>query len=176
MRSDNCGAARSIATLRSSFDTGVIAAMPKLRRFATSLTRAAAPADDLLQDTLERAMRARGQFREGTNLEAWLFTIMRNKFRSDLRQTGRRGPHLDITDLDHLFATPGGQEGMTDIGDFATAYAALPSQERETLYMVGVMGLNYQEASERLSVQVGTIKSRTSRARARLNRTLDQHA
>lgn len=168
----------TISTSRScaSFDEGVIGAIPKLRRFATSLTRAAAPADDLLQDTLERAMRARSQFREGTNLEAWLFTIMRNKFRSDLRQSGRRGPHLDITDMDHLFAISGSQEGRADIGDFAEAYATLPSQERDTLYLVGVMGLNYQEASERLDVEVGTIKSRTSRARAKLNRMLDHHA
>lgn len=158
------------------FDDGVVEAIPKLRRFATSLTRAVAPADDLLQDTLERAMRARNQFREGTNLEAWLFTIMRNKFRSDLRQSGRRGPHLDITDMDHLFAISGSQEGRADIGDFAEAYATLPSQERDTLYLVGIMGLNYQEASEQLDVEVGTIKSRTSRARAKLNRILEHHA
>ncbi|MDF1720147.1 MAG: sigma-70 family RNA polymerase sigma factor [Minwuia sp.] len=157
------------------FNDGVITAIPKLRRFAISLTRSTAGADDLLQDTMERAMRARHQFQTGTNLEAWLFTIMRNKFRSDLRQSGRRGQHVDITDVEHLFATSGNQEGRADISDFAMAYATLPSQERDTLYLVGVMGMDYQEASKELDVEIGTVKSRTSRARAKIHRFLDQH-
>ncbi len=151
-----------------AFVEGLERAMPKLRRFARSLTRSSATADDLVQDTMEKALLKHHQFQDGTNQDAWLFTILQNRFRSDLRRSSRRGPHSDIADLEHLVPTKGDQAAHCEMRDFARAFARLPEQERVTLYMVGVEGLSYEEAAEALQVEVGTIKSRTSRARHKI--------
>ncbi len=143
-------------------------AMPSLRRFGLHLCQSHAMADDLTQDTLERAIARHHQFHRGTNLKAWLFTILKNCFWSDMRRSSRRGPHVDISDFEHLLPMLGEQNGRVEMRDFARAMDALSSHERVTLYLVGIEGLSYAEASEMLNVEIGTIKSRTSRARQKL--------
>ncbi|WP_416899444.1 MAG: sigma-70 family RNA polymerase sigma factor [Minwuia sp.] len=167
-RADVTETAQAAACPEHAFVEGLQDAMPGLKRYARYLTRSDAAADDLTQDTMEKAIKSHRQFRRGTNLEAWLFTILQNRFRSDLRRDGRRGHHLDIGDHEHLMPVSGDQAAGCDVRDFARAFARLPLQERATLYLIGVEGMSYAEAAELLDVEVGTIKSRTSRARQKL--------
>ena len=149
------------------FREGLIKEMPNLRAFAISLCGRHAQADDLVQETLLKAWSNVGSFTPGTNLRAWLFTILRNTFYSSHRRTSR-----EVQDTDGIFservAVPAPQESAIDMADFRIALEKLPEDQREALIMVGASGLSYEEAAEICGVAVGTIKSRVNRARVRL--------
>lgn len=142
-----------------------------LRAFARTLARDASQADDLVQETLMKAWANRDKFAEGTNLRAWLFTILRNTFYSAFRKTRRE---ISDTDGEHAqkLATRPAQDHAMAMQDFETALAQLPDDQREAVVLVGAAGLSYDEAAEVLSVATGTVKSRVSRARARLGELL----
>jgi RNA polymerase sigma-70 factor (ECF subfamily) len=142
--------------------------IPSLRRYARSLTRDPDDADDLMQDSLERAISRRHQFRPGTNLRAWLFTIVRNRHYDTLRGRQRRGWHAPIESYEARLRTPARQLDRLDMRDFRRAFFALPRADRRILYLIGVEGLSYEQAADRLGVANGTVKSRLSRARDRL--------
>lgn len=149
----------------------MLAAVPSLRAYARSLAHNIDDADDLVQDTLVRAISRIDTFEPGTNLNAWLFTILRNKFYSTWRKRAR-----EFEDPDGLHAASlswhGEQEGHLDFQDFLRAFAALNVDQREALMLVASMGLSFEEAAEIMGVAVGTAKSRVIRARARLARAL----
>ena len=151
----------------AEFREGLIKEMPNLRAFAISLSGRHAQADDLVQETLLKAWSNVGSFTPGTNLRAWLFTILRNTFYSSHRRTSR-----EVQDTDGIFservAVPAPQESAIDMADFRVALEKLPEDQREALIMVGASGLSYEEAAEICGVAVGTIKSRVNRARVRL--------
>lgn len=155
------------ATPSAVFREGLIKEMPNLRAFAISLCGRHAQADDLVQETLLKAWSNVGSFTPGTNLRAWLFTILRNTFYSSHRRTSR-----EVQDTDGIFservAVPAPQESAIDMADFRIALEKLPEDQREALIMVGASGLSYEEAAEICGVAVGTIKSRVNRARVRL--------
>ena len=138
-----------------------------LRAFALSLTRNPANADDLVQDTIVKAWTKIGTFQPGTNMRAWLFTILRNTFYSERRKRKREVADSDGTYADTLFEKPS-HDGRLAMGDFRRAFDQLSAEHREVLILVGASGFGYDEAAEMMGVAVGTVKSRASRARARL--------
>ncbi len=153
------------------FRTGLLASVPALRRFALSLAREPAAADDLVQDALLRAWRGRRGFEPGTNLEAWLFTILRNVFYSRHRRQTREVSDSDGDYAGRLAAAPE-QGGHLDLQDVRAALDRLAPVMREALVLVGIENLSYEEAAAVMECQIGTAKSRVWRARAQLARML----
>jgi RNA polymerase sigma-70 factor, ECF subfamily len=153
------------------FKRDLLAVLPNLRAFAVSLCGNVDRADDLMQDAILKAWGAQDSFRTGTNIRAWIFTILRNEFYSFMRKQGR-----EVQDSDGFFtenlAVPPSQNGMLDLQDFSKALAELPQDQREALLLVGASGFAYEEAAEICGCRVGTIKSRVSRARVRLRISL----
>lgn len=152
------------------------AVVPRLRRYARALTGSREAADDLTQDTLERAWHKRALWRAGTDLRAWTFTIMHNVFVNGTRR-GRALAPLDDTPLEDTRAAPGASvETGVVLRELARALALLPDEQREVLLLVGLEQFSYAEAAEVLGVPIGTVMSRLSRARERLRLLLDAGA
>src|SRR3954470_12050194 len=137
----------------------MLAALPSLRAFALSLTNAREIADDLVQDTLVRAWSHLHQFQPGTNMGAWLFTILRNIFYSQCRRTKHEIEDPDGSYAGRLSTAPD-QNARCDVQDMLKALAKLPLEQREALILVAAEGLSYEEAAQVCEVAVGTIKSR----------------
>jgi len=145
----------------------MLAALPSLRAFALSLTNAREIADDLVQDTLVRALAKIDQFEPGTNMGAWLFTILRNNFYSQCRRTKHEVEDPDGSYAARLWAPPE-QHAKCDVQDMLRALGKLPADQREALLLIVAEGLSYEEAAQVCEVAVGTIKSRASRGRVHL--------
>jgi RNA polymerase sigma-70 factor (ECF subfamily) len=150
-----------------TFRDGLLAAIPSLRAFAFSLIGRSDRADDLVQETLSKAWAHQTSFQPGTNLRAWLHTILRNEFYSQMRKRKR-----EVEDADGVFSRNLGvhpsQHGYLDMADMRGALAELPNDQREALLLVAASGFSYEQAAEICGVAVGTIKSRVNRARNRL--------
>ncbi len=147
-----------------AFVDGVLASVTSLRAFAISLTRDADQAEDLVQETVLRAISKQEQFVAGTNLQAWLFTILRNQFFSDHRKSLREVEDGDGSYAATMIALPD-QDDRIMIHDLEAALHKLPEGQREALLLVGADGLSYEEAAQVLGCAVGTVKSRVNRAR-----------
>src|SRR6201989_1994321 len=154
-------------TMRSSVRDAMLAAVPSLRAFAISLCGNVDRADDLGQETLLRAMANIDSFQPGTNMSAWLFTILRNLFRSEYRKRRREVADSEGTYAETLKTQPK-QTSRVEFEEFRTALAKLPADQREALILVGASGFSYEEAAGICGCAVGTIKSRVNRARTRL--------
>ncbi len=141
--------------------------LPALRAYAINLTRNVATADDMVQDTVVKAWTNIDKFQPGTNMRAWLFTILRNTFYSSRRKTNREVPDVDGAFTARLSEKPA-HDGRLQMADFQKAFVQLPDEQRETLVLVGAAGFSYEEAAEMCGVAVGTIKSRANRGRKRL--------
>jgi RNA polymerase sigma-70 factor (ECF subfamily) len=150
--------------VNEGFANGVLASVTSLRAFAISLTRDADQAEDLVQETLLRAISKHEQFVDGTNLQAWLFTILRNQFFSEHRKSLREVEDGDGSYAASMIALPD-QEDRVMIHDLEAALDKLPEGQREAIMLVGVDGLSYEEAAQVLGCAVGTVKSRVNRAR-----------
>ncbi len=152
---------------KGSFKDELVSEIRSLRAFAVSLCGSMTLADDLVQEALLRAWSNADKFQPGTSMRAWLFTILRNVYYSQYRKRAR-----EVQDSDGVFsrgiAVAGNQESHLDLLDFRKALARLPAEQREVLTLVGASGLSYEEASAICGVEIGTIKSRLSRARAKL--------
>lgn len=150
----------------------VLALIPTLRAFARSLSRNASDADDLVQETLIKAWSNREKFELGTNLRAWLFTILRNTYYTAAVRRRR-----EVADADGKMAatlsTPPTQDWSMAVHALRGALLKLPDEHREALVLVGAAGLTYEEAAEICGCALGTIKSRVNRARARLQRLME---
>ena len=138
-----------------------------MRAFAISLRGNVDRADDLVQETLLRAMANIDSFQPGTNMSAWLFTILRNLSRSEYRKRRREVEDADGSYAESLKSQPE-QHGRVEFEEFRTALAKLPPDQREALLLVGASGFSYEEAAAICECAVGTIKSRVNRARTRL--------
>ena len=145
----------------------LLGSIPALRAFAFSLTYDLDRSDDLVQDTLVRAWVKADSFRRGTNLTAWLFTILRNLFYSEQRKRKREVEDADGVHAGRLTSLPE-QEVRMEMAQFQSALNQLPAAQREALVLVGAQSFTYEEAAAICGVAVGTIKSRVSRARMRL--------
>lgn len=146
--------------------------VPRLRRYARALLRQPDAADDLVQDVLEQALRKLTRFEPGTDLRAWLFTLMHNVFVSQMRRPPVRARHesLDASPWHESETRDAGAEraGPLDIRDLDAALQQLPAEQREVVLMVGLESLSYAEVALALDVPIGTVMSRLSRGRQRL--------
>ena len=155
----------SASNCAATFRSGLLTQVPRLRAFARSLARDPDRADDLVQEALAKAWAHRTKFKEGTNLRAWLFTILRNTYYGELRSRRR-----EVSDSDGYHSaqltSPPAQLHHLELQSVAYAFEVLTSSQREALFLVGVSGLSYDEAARIGGCAVGTIKSRVFRARA----------
>ncbi len=152
-------------------ETLLIRSVPNLRAFANSLCGDPTRADDLVQDTLVKAWTNLPKFEVGTNLRAWLFTILRNTYFSNLRKRRREVEDADGAMAERLSVLPE-QLGHMDVVDFKKAFAQLTDDQKEVLLLVGAEGFSYEEAAEITGCAIGTVKSRVNRARSALSRIL----
>jgi RNA polymerase sigma-70 factor (ECF subfamily) len=142
-----------------TFVDGLVTNLPSLRSFAISLTRSADPAEDLVQETVLRAISKQELFEPGTNLQAWLIAILRNLFCSACRRTKR-----EVEDADGFHAAAlisiSDQEDSAMLKDLAAALAKLPEGQRKAIMLVGAEGMSYGAAAQSLGCAIGTIQSR----------------
>jgi RNA polymerase sigma-70 factor, ECF subfamily len=150
----------------------MVALVPQLHTFARSLTRDGVRADDLVQEALMRAFNNIDRFRPGTNLKAWLFTIVRNEHYSQLRRRKFEAHGVDI-DLLPEPSVPPDHDGKLELRDLNRALAALSPGQRTALILVSASGFSYEEAAAICGCAVGTIKSRVARARETLLQMID---
>ena len=159
--------ARTPPVVSSKMRDDLIAVVPNLRAFAVSLCGNPDRADDLVQETLVKAWSNLDSFVEGTNLPAWLFTILRNIYYSEYRKRRREVADSDGFHAARLASAPA-QTGHMDFLDFREALQHLPSDQREALILIGASGLSYEDAAQICNCAVGTMKSRVNRARNKL--------
>jgi RNA polymerase sigma-70 factor, ECF subfamily len=149
------------------FQAELIGLLPHMRAFARSLTGNAAEADDLAQETMLSAWRARASYSMGSNMKAWTFRILRNQFLSDRRRSWRMEPLDPALAARTLFAADDPSAAL-DVSDVRRAMMQLPDEQREALILIAAAGMSYEEAAGICQTAIGTIKSRVNRARAAL--------
>jgi len=159
-------------TAAVSWREEVVALIPALRAFAWSLSHNGSDADDLVQDTLIKAWTNRDKFEPGTNLRAWMFTILRNTYYTHVLRR-RREVRDEQGEYAGQLRTPATQDWSVAMRTLQLALQRLPAEHREALILVGAAGLSYEEAAEICGCALGTIKSRVNRARARLLKIMD---
>ena len=142
--------------------------IPRLRRYARTLTKDVSRADDLVQSCLVRALAKEHLWEPGTDLRAWLFTILHNQHVNDVRRLVREGIVVSIDDVTSRLSASPTVEASLDLSDVEQAIASLPRDQREVILLAGREGMRYEEMAEALGVPVGTVRSRLSRARSRL--------
>lgn len=157
----------------AEFAQRLVALLPRLRRYARALTADTHAADDLVQDTIERGWTRSRQWQPGTDLRAWLFSIMHNR-RVDLLRSQRNFVETsDDDDIGHELVATHVAGNALDAIDLQRAFARLSPQHREIMLLIAVEQLSYEEAAQSIGVPVGTVMSRLSRARAALRAMLD---
>ncbi|UYO95437.1 sigma-70 family RNA polymerase sigma factor [Pollutimonas sp. M17] len=156
-----------------SFESEVVALLPVLRRYAHALTGNAAWADDLMQDTAERALNRRLKWRAGSNLKAWLLTMLRHLYIDQLRKQHDAGGHGSGMQWRDGEAPREQVDGLL-LRDVQRALYRLPIDQREVLLLVGLEELSYQEAAAVLGIPRGTVMSRLSRARERMHSLMSE--
>jgi RNA polymerase sigma-70 factor (ECF subfamily) len=150
-----------------SFEDGLTALLPRLRRFAHALARNAADADDLTQSTVERALRSRAQWVPGTRLDSWLYRIMRNLWVDTVRSRRRREDlHAPVDEAERIGEDPREAiDASIDLGTAMSAMQRLPAEQREIVALILIEGFGYRECSEILGLPIGTVSSRLVRGR-----------
>jgi RNA polymerase sigma-70 factor (ECF subfamily) len=149
------------------------AQIPSLRRYARALLRDASRADDLVQDTLVRALAKQHLWQPDTNLRAWLFTLMHNLYVNAVRQSVREGAMVNVEDLSATLIATTDPTASRQLCELENAIARLPDEQREVVLLIGLEGMPYDEAAAILRVPIGTVRSRLSRARGSLRKFLD---
>lgn len=145
--------------------------LPRLRRFARALTHHEADADDLVQLSIERALKHQEQWQADTHLDRWMYRIVRNAWIDEVRARRRRGAHLDVDEMaDYVPGEDG--DAVTDALSVQEAMARLPEDQRTAVSLVLVEGLSYKEAAEVMQVPIGTLTSRLARGREALQSML----
>lgn len=162
-----------VGSRREWFGKALIAQLPALRRYARALTGNTAFADDLVQDTIERALRQWEGLRDTHRLPSWLRSILHNLYIDELRRSRSRGRAEEISDMaDDLALSMPAEDGTTGI-DFARAMASLSAEHRQVLILVGIENKNYRDVAEELGIPIGTVMSRLARGRERLRSALE---
>jgi RNA polymerase sigma-70 factor, ECF subfamily len=156
----------------SDFGCRIEQEIPRLRRYARALTRDATRADDLVQSCLMRALAKSHLWQPGTDLRAWLFTILHNQHVNDVRRGLGEGSTVPIDDDLLSLTVPAAQQATLELGDLDRALAQLAEEQRQVLLLIGLEGMRYDEAATVLQIPVGTIRSRLSRGRAELRRLM----
>ena len=158
-----------------AFERELLTLLPRLRRFARSLARDAADADDLTQVALERALKSRAQWQRGTRMDSWMMKIMRNCWIDEVRSRARRTRTFAPEEAGRAAvpAIPSEVERVADADGVERAMNLLPSEQREAIALVLVEGFSYREAAELLDIPIGTLTSRLTRGRMALARRLE---
>jgi RNA polymerase sigma-70 factor (ECF subfamily) len=146
------------------------AEIPRLRRYARALTRDVVSADDLVQDCLTRALGKLHLWQEGSDLRAWLFTILHNQYVNHIRRAVREGAAVTLNDTEPMLSRAPQQGKRLELRDLERAITQLPEEQRSVILLVGLEGMRYEEVAAVLDVPVGTIRSRLSRGREALRR------
>jgi RNA polymerase sigma-70 factor, ECF subfamily len=156
-----------------AFAAAVLAALPRLRRYAIALLRDVSMADDLVQDCIERALKNRASLADPAHISGWLSSILHNLYLDSLRQKRRRGAHVELDDslgLVELSVLPA-DRGMAK--DLVEAMSDLSFEHRQILLLIGLEGHSYRDVAEQLDIPIGTVMSRLARARTQLRARLD---
>ena len=151
----------------------VLREVPRLRRYAVALLADRARADDLVQDTLERALGRLHLWQSGTDMRRWLFTIMHNLHVNAVRRSIRRGSETTLEDAEDRLVQGPSQTDSVAVRDLDRALQSLPTEQAEVLILVALEGMAYREVAQVLDIPLGTVMSRLSRARQALRRYLD---
>src|SRR5215831_3734879 len=146
------------------------AEIPRLRRYASALLRNRDRADDLVQDTLLRGLEKLHLYQPGTNLRAWLFTVMHNLYVNSYRRAARQGQTIHVEKVQ--LSTPASQVSRLELRDLERALASLPEEQRTTLLLIGLEGMRYEDVAQICDVPIGTVRSRLSRVRQALRHML----
>jgi RNA polymerase sigma-70 factor, ECF subfamily len=142
--------------------------IPRLRRYARALTRASDRADDLVQDTLLRALTKLHLWQPGTDLRAWLFTIMHHQYVNTVRREMREAATVDVEHISSTLVATTDPTARRQLVELDRALARLSAEQREVLLLVGLEGMDYESVAQILNVPIGTVRSRLSRGRERL--------
>src|SRR5215471_4876092 len=156
----------------SDFALMLEAEIPRLRRYARALTRDAARADDLVQNCLTRALAKRHLWQVGTDLRAWLFTILHNQHVNDVRRSAREGLVVPVEDMEPVLTVQPNAMAALELRDLEVAIAKLPLEQRQVILLAGLEEMRYDQIAEALNVPVGTVRSRLSRGRDHLRRLM----
>jgi RNA polymerase sigma-70 factor (ECF subfamily) len=146
------------------------AEIPRLRRYARALTRDAVSADDLVQDCLTRALGKLHLWKQGSDLRAWLFTILHNQYVNNIRRAVREGAAVSLNETEPMLSRAPQQGRRLELRDLERAIARLPEEQRSVILLIGLEGMRYEEVAAILDVPVGTVRSRLSRGREALRR------
>jgi RNA polymerase sigma-70 factor (ECF subfamily) len=160
----------------SVFEDGIIAMLPRLRRFAAGLARDLSAGDDLCQMTIERALKARDQWADGTRLDSWVYRIMRNIWIDEVRARGRAQRLFLDEEAGLDIGAPAEQEARVELSFIDRAMARLPDEQREAVLLVMVEGYAYREAADIIGCPIGTLTSRLIRGRDALQDMLGEAA
>jgi RNA polymerase sigma-70 factor, ECF subfamily len=147
--------------------------IPRLRRYARALTRDACRADDLVQNCLLRAVAKQHLWQPGTDLRAWLFTILHNQHVNSVRSSMREGIAVLVNEVAPVLSAASNVEDSLQLRDLERAMARLPDEQRQVILLVGLEGMRYEEVATILGIPVGTVRSRLSRGRDRLRELMD---
>ena len=162
-----------MAMAMSDFNDLLEAQIPRLRRYARALLRDVTRADDLVQDTLVRALGKQHLWEPGSNLRAWLFTLMHNQHVNNVRQGRREETAVDFEEISSTLIATTDPTAACQLRELDTALAHLPEEQREVILLVGLEGVRYDEAATILDVPIGTVRSRLFRGRESLRRLMD---
>jgi len=157
----------------SDFHNLIEREIPRLRRYARALTRSGDRADDLVQETILRAIAKSHLWQTGTDIRAWLFTIMHNQYVNMVRRAMREASTIDIEQMSSSLVATTDPTALRQLRELERALACLPGEQREVILLVGLEGMSYETAAQVLSVPVGTVRSRLSRGRDALRRLMD---
>src|SRR5881398_2039816 len=152
----------------NDFGRLIEAEIPRLRRYARALTRDAVRADDLVQNCLLRAIAKQHLWQTGTDLRAWLFTILHNQNVNDVRHSAREGSNVSIEDAAPMLTTQSNAFDTVQLRDLEAAIAKLPQEQSQVILLIGLEGMRYDEVALTLGVPIGTVRSRLSRGRDQL--------
>src|SRR5258705_1889146 len=157
----------------SDFARLLEAEIPRLRRYARALTRDVARADDLVQSCLTRAVAKQHLWQPGTDLRAWLFTILHNQHVNDVRRSVREGINVAVEEMAPMLTVQSNAVAVLQLRDLESAIAKLPQEQRQVILLVGLEGMRYEEVALILGIPVGTVRSRLSRGREQLRKLMD---
>jgi RNA polymerase sigma factor (sigma-70 family) len=150
--------------------------IPRLRRYARALTRNAVRADDLVQETLTRALRKEHLWEPGTDLRAWLFTIMHNQNVNEVRRAMRDDANIDVENWAAVLIATTDPTASRQLRELERALAHISEEQRQVVLLVGLEGMSYEDAAAILNIPVGTIRSRLSRGRDALRQLMGMEA
>ncbi len=167
------GAAGDGRAEADAFSAAVLAALPRLRRYAIALLRDMSMADDLVQDCIERALKSRHSLADPAHMSGWLSSILHNLYLDSLRQKRRRGAHVELDDSLNLVELSVLPADRGTAKDLVEAMSDMSFEHRQILLLVGLEGHSYRDVAEQLDIPIGTVMSRLARARTQLRARLD---